>query len=202
MTSSTPAPREPVDVYLKRILGATDDIKPGREARILAEDTALAHMVASRLESEPLIDGVTAPITHAIPTSQAPVEYIIHIWTHKCSICHTEHKHSEVFALNRIRTGYRGTDGLTRPGSTWVRNMTPVAKLEWQVPLRVIPLTTRTTAGCFECLEALREEILPTLPLPPVPQAISNGLTTGREPSTRTEAKKGKTLSSTDDFML
>lgn len=191
---NSPKEREPVDAYLKRVFGS-DDIKPGRETRILADDTALAGQVDKALTAEPLPEGVAAPITMALPTSLAPVKYIIHVWTHKCSICQTEHKHSEVYALNHLRS---------RTGAgTWVRNMTPVAKLEWQVPIEVIPVTTRITAGCFECLEAIREAILPTLPLPPVPEAVLKA-PPEEAPKAQARPEKGgsKKPTTTDDFIV
>lgn len=191
-----PDKREPVDAYLKRIFGG-DTIQPGRETRIL-EDRTIAGQVAKVLASEP-VDGVHAPITHAVPTSLAPAKYIIHVWTHKCSICQTEHKHSEVYALNHLRPQWGK--------GTWVRNMTPVSRLEWQVPIEVIPVTTRTTAGCFECLDALRSEILPSLPLPPVPEAVAGGPSGPARPEKGTEkgtegTPRSKRPTTTDDFLL
>lgn len=193
--------REPVDAYLKRIFG--EDIKPGAETRRLQEDTAFAGDLAKRLDAEPLPEGVAAPITSAVPTTLAPVKYIIHVWTHRCSMCQTEHKHSEVYALNHLRS---------RTGAgTWVRNMTPVAKLEWQVPIDVIPVTTRITAGCFECLDALREHVLPTLPKPPVPEAVlkapaPEGAAGPARPQSggksKTPTTTGSAKPTTDDFIV
>lgn len=182
-----PARDEPIDSYLARAFGD----KP--EARIL-QDSARAGDISRRLATEPLPEGVAAPITLALPSGLAPLEYVIHVWTHKCSICNTEHKHSEVYALNHLRS---------RTGAgQYVRNMSPVGRLEWNVPLRVHNLTTRVTAGCFECLDALRSEILPTLPRPPVPEALSKGY--GGE-SAAAPAKRpldAKRPLTTDDFLL
>jgi hypothetical protein len=182
--TSEPARNEPVDAYLKRAFGD----KP--ESRIL-QDSARAGDIARRLSAEPSPDGVVAPITTAIPASVAPIEYVMHVWTHKCTICNTEHKHSEIYGVNhlRSRTGY----------GAFVRNMSPVSVLEWQVPIKVHHITTRTTAGCFECLDAIRDEILPTLRLPPVPEAVvRSGATVS--PTRPVAAKKGPLT--TDDFML
>src|SRR4051812_2309035 len=161
---SEPARNEPIDEFLKRSLQAGDEIKPGREETILRNDPSLANEVHKRLSMEPIPDGVYAPITLALPASLPPIEYVMHVWTYKCTLCNSEHKHSEIYALNhlRSRTGF----------GAFVRNMSPVSSLEWNVPLKVHNLTTRTSAGCFECLEAIREEILPTLRTPPVPQAV------------------------------
>lgn len=185
--TTEPLRNEPIDAFLKRQFGD----KP--ESRIL-QDPSAAGRIAHRLSEEPLPEGVAAPITHALPTSLAPVKYIIHVWTHKCSLCNTEHKHSEVYALNHLKS---------RTGAgTWVRNMTPVSRLEWQVPIDVIPVTTRTTAGCFECLEALREEILPSLPKPPVPDAVLKAeATVGGGTPAKTKGAS-KTPLTTDDFLL
>lgn len=186
---SEPARNEPIDMYLARAFGN----KP--ESRIL-QDSARAGQIDRRLGEEPLPDGVAAPITHALPVGLAPVEYVIHVWTHKCSICQTEHKHSEVYGVNhlRSRTGYGG----------YVRNMTPVSRLEWQIPIKVIPITTRTTAGCFECLEALRDEILPLLPKPPVPDAVlkSEGAAGPARTDPTNKGKTSKAPLTTDDFLL
>lgn len=178
--------REPVDAYLNRQFGD----KP--ESRVL-QDSARAGAIAQRLAAEPLPEGVAAPITHALPQGLAPLEYVIHVWTHKCSLCQTEHKHSEVFALNHLRSR-------TGAGS-YVRNMSPVGRLEWNVPLRVHNLTTRTTAGCFECIDALREEILPHLPKPPVPDAVLKASAAeGAEGPARPEKGPKPRLVSVTDF--
>lgn len=186
---SEPLRDEPIDDFLRRQFGA--EIKPGREDRILREDTVLANEVHRRLSAEPLPDGVVAPITLAMPSGLAPIEYVLHIWTHKCSMCQTEHKHSEVFGVNHLRS---------RTGAgNFVKNMSPVSRLEWNVPLKVHNLTTRITAGCFECLDALRDDILPTLPRPPVPQAIVGS---GPQGPARPEVskKEPKRPLTTDDF--
>lgn len=184
---------EPIDDFLKRQFGA--EIKPGREDRLLREDRELAGEVNRRLSAEPLPDGVVAPITLAMPANSPPIEYIMHVWTYKCSMCQTEHKHSEIFALNHLRS---------RTGAgTFVRNMSPVSALEWQVPLKVHNLTTRLTAGCFECLDALRDEILPTLPKPPVPQTVMKADLSG--PSGTARHGQGgpvKRPLTTDDFLV
>lgn len=174
--------RRPVDEFLKRTFGA--DINPGREDRMLREDPSLAGQVDKALRSEPYPDGVYAPITTGIPAEVPPVAYIMHNFTHKCSICHEEHRHTEMFALNHIRTGYKGVDGQMRPGSTWVRNMKPVTELRWNVPLQVHDVTTRTTVGCFACIDGMRE-ILSTLPKPPEPKTI---LAAAKDPQKASEA--------------
>lgn len=185
--TSEPARNEPIDAFLARAFG-------DNEARAL-QDTARAGAIAGRLALEPLPDGVAAPITLALPQGLAPIEYVIHVWTHKCSLCQTEHKHSEVFALNHLRSR-------TGAGS-YVRNMSPVGRLEWNVPIRVHNLTTRTTAGCFECLDALRDEILPSLPKPPVPDAVlkSEGAAGAGAPDKPSKARATQ-RTSTDDFLL
>ena len=190
--TSQPDRREPVDAYLNRIFAHN-------EARVL-QDPEIAHEVAKRLEAEPLAEGVHAPITTALPVGLPPVEYVIHVWTHKCSMCQTEHKHSEVYGVNHLRS---------RTGAgQYVRNMTPVSRLEWQVPIRVIPITTRITAGCFECFDALRDTILPTLPRPPVPEAVAKGYIEGTEGASTadkrrpTPAKPSSRYTSTDDFLI
>lgn len=186
---------EPIDDFFKRQFGP--DIQPGREARMLDDDPKLAGEINRRLRSEPLPEGVVAPITLALPASLAPIEYVMHVWTYRCTICNTEHKHSEIYGVNHLRS---------RTGAgAWVRNMSPVARLEWNVPLKVHNLTTRVSAGCFECLDGIREAILPTLPSPPVPQAILKSASEGPAGASThgkgTTVPKGRPLT-TDDFMV
>lgn len=187
---NSPNRDEPIDEFLHKQFGT--EIKPGREERILREDPELARRVDQMLRAEPLPEGVVAPITTAMPQSTPPIEYVLHIWTYKCTLCNSEHKHSEIYGVNHLRS---------RTGSgAYVRNMSPVSRLEWQVPLKVHNITTRTTAGCFECLDAIREEILPSLPRPPVPQAI---VSSGAQAPARTvkEPKRSGPMT-TDDFMV
>lgn len=177
---------EPIDEFLKKQFGD----KP--ESRVL-QDPARAGQIDKRLAMEPLPEGVVAPITLALPTGVAPIEYVMHVWTYKCTICQSEHKHSEIFGVNHLRS---------RTGAgAFVRNMSPVTRLEWQVPLKVHNLTTHTTAGCFECLDAIREEILPTLQRPPVPMTILKSAPEGAAGPARPE-KGTKRQLTTDDFMV
>lgn len=182
---SEPRRDQPLDEYLKGIMDKN---------RHALENPSIAGEVDRRLRMEPLPDGVVAPITLALPASTPPIEYVMHVWTYKCTICNTEHKHSEIFGVNHLRS---------RTGSgAFVRNMSPVSKLEWQVPLKVHNLTTRTTAGCFECLDAIREEILPTLQRPPVPQAVvaSGASAPARTEKAEVSKREPKRPLSTDDF--
>lgn len=151
--------QKPVDEYLKELWGP--EIKPGREDSILRNDPRLAAEVDKRLRAEPSPDGVYAPKTFISPDSVVPVAYVLHNFCTRCTLCNTEHRWSEMYALNHLRATW----------GTFVRHMVPVQKLEWQVPLKVHNLSTKTVVGCWECSDAVAE-ILKTLPLPPVPQAV------------------------------
>jgi hypothetical protein len=183
--TSEPARNEPIDEFLKRTMGDSPD-------RAL-QNPQIAGEIHHRLSAEPLPEGVVAPITLALPQGLAPIEYVMHVWTYKCTLCNTEHRHSEIFGVNHLRS---------RTGAgAFVRNMSPVSRLEWQIPLKVHNLTTRTTAGCFECLDAIREEILPSLPQPPAPVSVPRANLSGAQAPARPDRDKKRPLT-TDDFMV
>jgi hypothetical protein len=140
----------PIDEYLTHTLGPRGD-------RAL-EDPRLAGEVSRRLAAEPSPDGVFAPICLASPSDVAPVAYVVHNFSQTCQNCTTNHRWSEVFALNHLRS---------RSGSSFIRHLVPVQRIEWQVPVRIHALTPKAVPVCFECVDALD---LSKLPVPPVPQ--------------------------------
>lgn len=128
--------------------------------------------VDRQLRSEPSPDGVFAPISLMHPDTVPPVAYVLHNFTTLCLGCGSEHRHSEVYALNHLRL----------PGGTVVRNLVPAPRPEWNVPLRVHNLTSKTTPLCHECSD-LASDWLRTLPAPPVPLAVMKAAARPAEPT-------------------
>lgn len=149
---------------------------------------------ALRTEAPP--EGVFAPITLARPEDVAPVAYVIHKWRSLCLACNTEHKWSEVFALNHLRSP---------SGRTFIKHMVPCTRLEWQVPIVEHDPKTRTTPFCHDCIPPAAD-YLSTLPKPPEPLTILK-YTGGPEPSkgggtSDTPSKKPKGFTSADDLLI
>lgn len=149
------------------------------------------------LQAEPSPEGVIAPIMLAHPNSVPPVAYVLHKWSKLCLSCGTQHCYSDIFAENHLK-------------STWgrfVRNLVPISRPDWNVPLRVVEVAPKTIPFCHECIDLARDYIA-TLPSPPVPQAVTGSAiqpagesaTGGARPSTpKTPANKKFTL---DDLEL
>jgi hypothetical protein len=141
-------------------------------------------------------DGVLAPITLMNqPTSLPPLAYVIHRWAKHCLTCGAEHLYSDVFALNHLRTNW----------GKYVRNMVPVTRPEWNVPLHVHELAPKAVPFCHECVD-LATAHLAMLPLPPEPQPVT-GSGNIAAPSTapkapKAESKARKKVWDTDDLIL
>jgi hypothetical protein len=116
--------------------------------------------LAAELSREDLPEGVLAPICLATPHGLAPHAYIFHNHASICDCCRTIHQSTEVFALYHLRS---------RAGAAFVRHLTPVQTLEWQVPIHLHNTKPRTTPFCFECIDSARA-FLTTLPKPPQSQ--------------------------------
>lgn len=144
-------------------------------------------LINKMLSKEPIPEGVYAPITTAMPADLAPIAYVLHNYTTKCLGCEAEHKHSDIFALNHLRS---------RTGMTYVRNMTPVSKLEWNVPLQIHTLTTKTIPACFACVDQTMAH-LKTLRNPPVPNLTRPAPTV----ASVTKAAKTKAAKTIDDIL-
>jgi hypothetical protein len=136
----------------------------------------------------------TTPITMAtLPV--APVEYVMHRHTSRCLACNSTKQWVNVYAVNHLKPKF-GLGG-------FVRNMTPVAKLEWNVPVREYNAGTQTTVFCDDetCLEMAKEYIA-TLPTPPAPMTVTKLTTTGAHTSNVVAKPKAKKVfDSTDDLM-
>lgn len=121
-----------------------------------------ALQLQQKLEAEPRADGVYAPITTALPVGVIPVAYIVHSRSSRCLACNHVHKWCDIFALNHLKPQW-GKGG-------YVRNMSPVKAIEWNLPIKVEPIAQRETPFCIECIDAARDYAT-TLRSPPVPEA-------------------------------
>lgn len=186
--NTTPDRQIPVDTLIARA-EATKRGLTRTEARAL--DQALS--------AETLPEGVYAPITTAIPTSVPPLAYVLHKWSKLCLSCGALHCYSDVFALNHLRGNW----------GKFIRNMTPISRPEWNVPLQVHELAPKTIPFCHECLD-LAQAHISMLPSPPVPQAITGTAPAGA-PASTPEAKRqqssgmtpqSKKFTSSDDLLI
>jgi hypothetical protein len=157
-------------------------------AENLAIDRALA--------AEPHPEGVLAPITlMPQPSTLAPIAYVIHRWAKQCLTCGAEHHYSDVFALNHLKSHW----------GKFVRNMVPVQRPEWNVPLQVYELAPKAVPFCHECVDLARDH-LAMLPRPPEPQITTPGSgnitpTSTAPKAPKPESKTKKKVWDTDDLL-
>jgi hypothetical protein len=165
-------------------------IKRADENRITPAE---ALVLQRYLERQASPDGVLAPITLAKPTDVIPTAYVIHHWTTRCLACNDIQKHDEVFALNHLRSRF---------GTTLVRNLVPITKLEWNVPITEHIPVPKTIAFCAACLPEA-QEFVATLPSPPAPQSITKfSNATEGSPALLAKPKKSGAFTSTDDLLI
>lgn len=148
------------------------------------------------LMAEPAPEGVYAPITLMKPDSIPPKAYVLHKWSKLCLSCGAQHCYSDVFALNHLKSTW----------GTYIRNMVPISRPEWNVPLQVHELAPKTIPFCHECVD-LAQDYIHTLPSPPVPQAVT-GPGRPENPNAVSEVVKpkgtpaNKKFTSVDDLMV
>jgi hypothetical protein len=153
-------------------------IKRADENRITPAE---ALVLQRYLERQASPDGVLAPITLAKPTDVIPTAYVIHHWTTRC------------LALNHLRSRF---------GTTLVRNLVPVTKLEWNVPITEHVPVPKTIAFCAACLTEA-QEFVATLPSPPAPQSITKfSNATEGSACALAKPKKSGAFTSTDDLLV
>lgn len=156
--------------------------------------SAEALALQQKLDQQPAAEGVYAPITLAKPTGIIPVAYVIHVRRSRCLTCNLVHTTSEVYALNHLKPVW-GRGG-------YVRNMTPITKMEWQLPIKYEPIAEREIAFCHECIDAARE-IVWTLPSPPIPDSVvSVAQKSSESNTTKATGPKSRPITSSDDLLI
>lgn len=177
--------RIPVDTLIARAESTKRGLSPFEAGEL-----------AKALAAEPAPEGVAAPITLMSPTSIPPVAYILHRWTKHCLSCGAKHHYSDIFAENHLKSSF----------GRFIRNMIPISRPEWNVPLKVYEVAPKTIPFCHECIDLARDYIA-MLPSPPVPEAVvGSGTRVNEEAVTPIAKPKGtpqsKKVSSIDDLML
>lgn len=156
--------------------------------------------ILDALNAEPLPDGIIAPAAATGPTLPPPAAYVIHHHSHRCLACNAVQKWSEIYRLHYAKSRWDHSN---------IRHLTPVAKLEWNVPLHRIQIPQTDIPFCSDCVEPAQDYIA-SLPRPPVPQAVlkptlmaSSGSQSGRKdaPKEAPQGRARKTPVTLDDLM-
>lgn len=84
------------------------------------------------------------PISFLATKDVLPRRYVVHKSTTICEACKTAHHSATVYAFNEM---------MSRTGAgKLVMHLVPVQKLEYNLPIEVIALPTRTVPLCHECV--------------------------------------------------
>lgn len=111
--------------------------------------------------ADPRPRGLFAPIHLTKPETFVPHAYVIQVAEFKCVNCGTLHRTSQVFAENRLKP--RSGEG------KYITHLVPVDRAAFNVPVRRIPMATKSTPFCHEC-EGID---LSHLPPPPKQEALT-----------------------------
>lgn len=93
------------------------------------------------------------PIAHLPINAIMPRRYVVHEHTQVCATCARQHKWSQTYAFNELRTR-------TGAGRN-VINLVPIKAPEYNLPVELLRLPPETVAFCHECVSTLSLSHLP-----------------------------------------
>lgn len=96
------------------------------------------------------------PIHSASPSSgPIPTSYVVYRRAQHCTNCGTLHEYVELYAKTHLRSS---------AGGKYITNLRPLDQPEYNLPIEIMPGSTRKVPFCHECADRLS---LSNLPAPP-----------------------------------